>query len=92
MDINFVVFILFTMVVVGFALHRAITLKSIDAKNKRFYDLNKKLKRDLERCTSLEQSQAVITAFLFKSSAMVDEVSKGRCIGVPRVKTGEIKT
>ena len=91
MDINLVVIILFVMVIVGFSLHRSITLKSLDAQNKKFYDLNKKLKSDLEKSKTPEQSQAVITAFLFKSSALVDDVENAKRKGVARAKVGEAK-
>lgn len=90
MDINLVIIILLVMVLVGFSLHRSITLKSIDAQNKKFYDLNRKFKKDLEKCVTPEQSQAVITAFIFKSSALVEDVENVRRKGISKIKTDEI--
>lgn len=90
MDINLVIIFLLVMVIVGFSLHRSITLKSIDAQNKKFYDLNRKLKADLGKCVTPEQSQVVITTFLFKNSALVEDVEKARRKGVSKAKIDEI--
>ncbi len=90
MDINLVIIILLVMVIVGFSLHRSITLKSIDAQNKKFYDLNRKLKADLDQCSTPEQSQAVITTFLFKSSALVEDVENARRKGVSKLKPDKV--
>ncbi|WP_125782898.1 hypothetical protein [Pseudoalteromonas rubra] len=92
MDINLVITILLTLFIVGFSLHKSIAAKSSEERNQRAYEILEKLENDLDRCTKPAETQAVLTTFVFETSAFIKEAGQEKREGTSTIKTGTISS